>query len=144
VDRQSSSYVARRLFHHSSCHESFRPMSRKNCPPENFYPRTKISKRVKNICPTGPENFCPCLISLAWPYPLLRRAFIACSISARAPEGLVEVTAFTSSKGHQLLVCFNCVEVTKGICSFRPLQFNWSYIYLLKTTKFSVLYTEKF
>jgi len=38
------------------------------------------------------------LLSFAWPDPLPRRAFIACSISARAPQDLVEVTDLTSSK----------------------------------------------
>jgi len=35
---------------------------------------------------------------LAWPDPLPRRAFIAYSIRARAPEGLLEFTDLTSSK----------------------------------------------
>jgi len=56
--------------------------------------------------------------SLAWPDPLPHRAFITCSISTRAPEGLVEVTDLTSSKATSFqwaIICFNFVKVTKGI-----------------------------
>jgi len=58
-------------------------------------------------------------------FPLPCRAFIACSISARSPEGLVEVTGLTSSKATSFwwaIICFNCVKMTKGICSFEVLK----------------------
>jgi len=60
-----------------------------------------------------------------WPDPLLRRAFITCSISAHAPEGLVEVTDLTSLKATGFwwaIICFNCAKVTKGICSLEVLE----------------------
>jgi len=56
--------------------------------------------------------------SLMWTDPFPCRAFIACSISARSPEALVEVTDLTSSKATSfwwMIICFNCVKVTKGI-----------------------------
>jgi len=65
------------------------------------------------------------IISLAWPDPIPCRAFNACSISAYAPEGLVEVPDLTSSKATSFwwaIICFNCGKVTKGICSFEVLE----------------------